>query len=134
MFESLFNITVERVTALNPWIGSDCDTGVWGAVANDGYEQICVEASSTASTSTSITAISSATSISSTVATPTATAMPDEASNCNKWHTVVSGDGCQAIADEYGITLTDFYSWNPDVGSACASLWLGYAVCVGISS
>ncbi|KAB5513030.1 hypothetical protein GE09DRAFT_1047301 [Coniochaeta sp. 2T2.1] len=54
-------------------------------------------------------------------------------SKCNKWYKVSSGDACQKIADQFKITLQNFYSWNPAVGSACSSLWLGYYVCVGIS-
>jgi hypothetical protein len=51
---------------------------------------------------------------------------------CVKWHVVASDDGCWAIANQYAISLDDFYKWNPGVGSNCESLWLGYAVCVGI--
>ncbi|KAJ5934389.1 hypothetical protein N7466_003936, partial [Penicillium verhagenii] len=137
MFSSLFNVSVTTVTSLNPWIGSDCDKGVWNALSSDGFEQICVEGNSTSvPTSTSLTT-STSTSTVSTTTTPPAEVMPDEASKCNKcnkWHTVVSGDGCQAIADQYDILLSDFYIWNPSVGTSCASLWLGYAVCVGVSS
>jgi hypothetical protein len=55
-------------------------------------------------------------------------------SNCNKYHLVESGDGCASIASAYGISLSNFYSWNPAVGSSCGALWLGYYVCVGTSS
>jgi LysM repeat protein len=53
--------------------------------------------------------------------------------NCNKYHLVESGDGCASIATAYGISLPNFYAWNPAVGSSCGSLWLGYYVCVGTS-
>ncbi|KAL4772369.1 hypothetical protein BDW60DRAFT_216720 [Aspergillus nidulans var. acristatus] len=55
-------------------------------------------------------------------------------SNCNKYHQVESGDGCASIASAYGISLSNFYSWNPAVGSSCGALWLGYHVCVGTST
>ncbi|KAJ8121084.1 hypothetical protein ONZ43_g2376 [Nemania bipapillata] len=55
-------------------------------------------------------------------------------SNCNKFHLVVSGDDCYDLAATSGITLDNFYAWNPTVGSTCANLWLGYYVCVGIIS
>ncbi|KAJ5184409.1 hypothetical protein N7472_009249 [Penicillium cf. griseofulvum] len=135
MFSSLSNVSVTTVTSLNPWIGSDCDTGVWSALSGDGFEQICVERSSPAVPTSATSTISPAsTSTISTIATPPAEVMPNEASNCNKWHTVVSGDGCQAIADQNNILLSNFYTWNPSVGTTCASLWIGYAVCVGVSS
>ncbi|KAF3402057.1 LysM domain-containing protein [Penicillium rolfsii] len=54
-------------------------------------------------------------------------------SNCNAFHLVASGDSCQAIATEAGVSLADFFTWNPTVGSGCASLWLGYYVCTGIA-
>lgn len=30
------------------------------------------------------------------------------------------------------IAYSDFYSWNPAVGTSCASLWPGYYVCIAI--
>ena len=51
--------------------------------------------------------------------------------NCNKFHPVVSGDSCQAIASAAGISLATFYSWNTGVGSSCQTLFLGYYVCIG---
>ncbi|KAH1669671.1 hypothetical protein KXV65_004749 [Aspergillus fumigatus] len=55
------------------------------------------------------------------------------AANCNKYYFVEIGDGCAAIASTYSITLADFYSWNPAVGTSCQSLQAGYYVCVGVS-
>ncbi|KAH8759269.1 LysM domain-containing protein [Hyaloscypha finlandica] len=52
---------------------------------------------------------------------------------CNKWYLVASGDYCQKIADQFAISLSDFYTLNPAVGTSCGSLWLGYYVCVGSS-
>ncbi|KAL7621054.1 hypothetical protein AAE478_008366 [Parahypoxylon ruwenzoriense] len=65
-------------------------------------------------------------------AEPPAPTQPGAITTCKVWHTVVSGDGCWAIAEEAGISLDDFYKWNPGVGSDCSALWLGYAVCVGV--
>jgi hypothetical protein len=59
---------------------------------------------------------------------------PDVVSTCNKYHLVESGDGCASIVSKYGISLSNFYNWNPAVGSSCGSLWLGYYVCVGTTS
>ncbi|KAH8812335.1 hypothetical protein F5884DRAFT_843633 [Xylogone sp. PMI_703] len=61
--------------------------------------------------------------------TPTQTGM---VKNCKKFHLVVSGDQCGTIASSAGITLANFYAWNPAVGTTCASLWLGYYVCIGL--
>ncbi|EZF77983.1 hypothetical protein H105_00933 [Trichophyton soudanense CBS 452.61] len=79
------------------------------------------------------------TSTTSPTVTPTSPGIPPPAptqqgvaSNCQKWHTVVSGDTCYDIAAANGISLNNLYKWNPAVGTSCASLWLGYAVCVGV--
>ncbi|UKZ93577.1 uncharacterized protein TrAFT101_008487 [Trichoderma asperellum] len=42
MVPDLFGITVAELTRLNPWIGSNCDTGIWSKMTSDGYEQVCV--------------------------------------------------------------------------------------------
>ena len=42
-------------------------------------------------------------------------------------------DTCSSIASDFGITLTEFYAWNPAVGSSCANLWLSYYACIGVS-
>ncbi|EED21449.1 LysM domain protein, putative [Talaromyces stipitatus ATCC 10500] len=55
------------------------------------------------------------------------------ASNCNNYYEVVSGDTCIGIASRYGVTFSQFYNWNPAVGSNCQLLLEGYYVCVGVS-
>lgn len=45
--------------------------------------------------------------------------------NCQEWYVAVKGDGCQAIADKFKITLKQFYEWNPAVGSKLSFLYLG---------
>jgi len=53
--------------------------------------------------------------------------------NCNKFHLVLPGSGCQDIAAANGITLAQFLAYNTDVGgSACTKLWANAYVCVGI--
>lgn len=44
-----------------------------------------------------------------------------------------SGDTCQAMASTSEISLSDFYAWNPAVGSGCTSLITGDYVCVTIT-
>ncbi|RAL11195.1 uncharacterized protein BO97DRAFT_406413 [Aspergillus homomorphus CBS 101889] len=64
-------------------------------------------------------------------AAPTPT-QPGIAASCNSFHLVASGDNCASIATAAGISLSDFYSWNSNVGSGCNNLWLGYYVCIGV--
>lgn len=112
----IVNVTISELTSLNPWIGEDCDTGLWSAMSSDGYTQLCLLLSTVTSPD------------------PPAQTQPGVPANCNKWHVVEDGDGCWAIANKYGIALDDFYTLNPGVGSDCLSLWRGYAVCVGIKA
>lgn len=58
--------------------------------------------------------------------------MEGTTSNCNNYHIVVSGDQCGTMAAEYGISLADFYTWNPGVGDDCSTLKVDYYVCVGV--
>ncbi|KAK7922955.1 hypothetical protein PG985_007026 [Apiospora marii] len=61
--------------------------------------------------------------------------MPNTAPNCNKFWTVEkdSGDTCWSITQKFGITLDQFYTWNPDVTDDCATnFWVGESYCVGI--
>lgn len=57
-------------------------------------------------------------------------------SNCNLWHTVVSGvDTCATVEKQFGITSSQFLGWNPAVSSDCLSnFWAGYAYCVGVGT
>jgi LysM repeat protein len=66
------------------------------------------------------------------VAVKGAQPMPKTTDSCITWHLVVDGDTCYAIGQQYSITAEQFNSWNPMVGTDCASLWLGYYVCVGV--
>jgi hypothetical protein len=45
---------------------------------------------------------------------------------------VVSGDNCADISKAAGISVTDFYTWNPAVKTDCSLLFLDYYVCTGI--
>lgn len=52
--------------------------------------------------------------------------------NCNRFHLVVSGDGCTSIGSLYAVTMADLAAWNPAIGSTCTSLWLNTYICVGV--
>lgn len=66
------------------------------------------------------------------VAIKAAQPMPGTIDTCKTWHLVASGDDCWQIEQDNGITAAQFNTWNPQVGSDCAGLWLGYYVCVGV--
>ena len=52
--------------------------------------------------------------------------------SCESFYCVKAGDGCSKIASQHGISLGDFYAWNPAVGSNCKGHWADVYVCVGI--
>ncbi|KAK3169509.1 hypothetical protein OEA41_008893 [Lepraria neglecta] len=55
------------------------------------------------------------------------------ASDCDQYYTIASGDSCAKIESQYNDTFAELYSWNPAIGNNCQNLWVGYAVCVGVS-
>ncbi|OOQ86161.1 hypothetical protein PEBR_22597 [Penicillium brasilianum] len=129
-------ISLTDFISWNPDVGSDC-SGLWL-----GY-YICIAADSnsssssptTSTTTTPTTTTATTTSISTSTGNGVTTPTPYESDitdDCDEFHLVVSGDTCADIVSDAGITLDDFYSWNPTVGTDCSGLWLGYYVCVGI--
>ncbi|KAJ5153569.1 LysM domain protein [Penicillium canariense] len=54
----------------------------------------------------------------------------DTVAGCNEFYTVADGDGCDTIENEFGITFTQFYAWNPSVeaGDSCAAIESTYDV------
>lgn len=54
--------------------------------------------------------------------------------NCTTYEDLTFGETCQMVLDGYGITLAQFYAWNPAVGSNCQNLWTGYQYCVRTNS
>lgn len=99
--EQKYNITLTQFLSWNPSVSSDCATNFWPD------EAYCVR-----------------------VGAPDPT-LPNIAANCDKWHTVVTNEGCWDIEQAYNITLAQFLSWNPDVSSDCGTnFWPNYSYCV----
>ncbi|KAI8944635.1 hypothetical protein F4801DRAFT_571068 [Xylaria longipes] len=115
-------ITVEDFSDYNPSVDSSCKLVVGNSYCTERNFGIPPPVTTTTTTST--------TSAGNGVSTPTPT-QTGMTKSCNKFHKVVSGDTCSDLSVANGISLADFYSWNPDVGSTCALLILDYYVCVG---
>lgn len=64
-------------------------------------------------------------------ATPTQTSI---AADCDQLCLVSPLDTCAVIISNNDLNSTDFYTWNPAVGTDCSGLTPDYYVCVGISS
>lgn len=118
-----FDISLTDFYAWNPAVGNTCaglELGVF----------VCIGLQGSAPTQT-ITAVPTTTSSGNGITTPTPyqTGM---VTNCDEFYLVSTGDSCSVIASTYDISLTEFYDWNPAVGTTCAYLDLGDYVCVGI--
>lgn len=107
------NVTLYDFETWNPDVGANC-TGLFAGY----YYCIGLTPSSTPTKSA--------------VATPTPT-QTGIVSSCNNFYDAVSGDSCYTIATTHNITLTDFETWNPAVGTDCATLFAGYYYCVGVA-
>ncbi|KAF6233163.1 hypothetical protein HO173_008707 [Letharia columbiana] len=55
---------------------------------------------------------------------------PGTIATCKTFHKVSTGETCYSIANNYKVSLDQFYTWNPTVGTTCAKLFLAFYVCV----
>ncbi|XDG02515.1 hypothetical protein ABKA04_002130 [Annulohypoxylon sp. FPYF3050] len=110
--EGMFAISFADLYSWNPSIGSNCEN-LWLGYA------YCVSAPPSSTTSGG--------------SGPAAPTQSGEAANCNKYYTVQSGDSCDKIESQFDITFQQLYQWNPAIEADCTNLWLGYAICVGVS-
>jgi hypothetical protein len=119
------SIALDDFYSWNPAIGTDC-----AGLQPDVYVCVGLGSSSTASATKTTSSFTTTVGAGVTTPTPTQTGM---VSTCDKFYYVISDDGCWAIANDNGIALDDFYSWNPAVGSDCSGLQSDVYVCVGVS-
>ena len=60
------------------------------------------------------------------------------ATNCNNYASAASGEGCHDFAVSHGVAPTQFYAWNPVLGSDGANcstaFWASEYYCVGTSA
>lgn len=55
-------------------------------------------------------------------------------STCDKFYKVIADDGCYDIANDHGIPLASFYTWNPAVKTDCSGLQANEYICVSVKS
>ncbi|KAJ5248571.1 hypothetical protein N7468_000022 [Penicillium chermesinum] len=122
-------ITLTELLAWNTWLSEDCDTALLANLTIFDDRAVCIgvgeENSTTATATTSAatgTTIQASTSMGST---PT-----DTISGCQEFYTVTDSDDCASVLSKFGITVSQFYQWNPSVGSTCTNLWREEAYCV----
>ncbi|KAF1993330.1 carbohydrate-binding module family 50 protein [Amniculicola lignicola CBS 123094] len=117
-----FGITLAKFLAWNPSAGSSCG-GLW----KDAYACVSIIGEQATIPSATPTAPSNG------ITTPSPT-QPNIVKNCDAFHFVKAGtDTCQTLATKYGITLTQFTTWNPSAGgTSCSGLWADAWACVSI--
>lgn len=130
------HITIDKFFAWNPAVSKDCATNFWLDQAYCvGRSSVSTSATTTTSkvtTSSKLVTSSKPTTTKPSAPAPTHTGQP---ANCNKWDVVEDGDGCWSMANDSGISLDQFYKWNPAITNDCGTnFWLGQAYCVGVSS
>ncbi|KAL4820370.1 hypothetical protein BDW67DRAFT_172612 [Aspergillus spinulosporus] len=111
-------ITLSQLTLWNPGVGSGCSS-LWL-----GYF-VCISRVGVTATNTITTTTGNG------ISTPTPT-LPGIVKNCDAFYLVKSGDGYAAIASSKGISLSQLFSWNPNLRSDCSGLWSEYYICVSI--
>lgn len=104
-----FSITVDQLITWNPWVGSNCDLGLYAGLGPNDQNAVCVGVNSTEPTASATSGPSTTTSAGATAA-PTQTGI---VSTCTTYYTARSGDTCSGIAAMYTITFDQFYAWNP---------------------
>ncbi|KAK2032537.1 hypothetical protein LX32DRAFT_725836 [Colletotrichum zoysiae] len=122
------SITESQFLAWHPFLNNNCD-GLWAGYYYCLWVSDEIPAPPPDST-TSMPSVPPTSTSSAPVATPTPV-QPGMISGCRKFYFVQTDDGCWSIANSAGITLDDFYKWNPAVGD-CSGLWPDYYVCVGL--
>jgi LysM repeat protein len=120
--EQAFSITHAQFIAWNPAVSQDCSQNFWVG------EAYCVGIGAGQPVSTTTKPASG-------LPSPDKPTQTGTASNCNLWYDVVSGDSCTTVEQKFGITHTQFISWNPAVSSDCsANFWIGNSYCVGVGA
>jgi LysM repeat protein len=50
--------------------------------------------------------------------------------NCTQYADFLSGEACSKILSDNGLTIAQFFAYNPEVGADCSNIWPGYRYCV----
>lgn len=93
------------------------------------YTAIAIAQESGTTNATATAVVVAATTTKEVISTPAAV-QTGIVSDCIQFYEAVSGDTCAGIASTYGISLSDFYAWNPAVGTDCSGLWAEEYYCL----
>ncbi|KAL2138638.1 hypothetical protein VTI28DRAFT_6482 [Corynascus sepedonium] len=115
-------ITLDEFLEWNPEAGASC-TGLWA----DTYACVSV----TGHTPFEPPPASTTTTPGNGIPTPTPI-QPEMVDDCDNFYQVKSGDTCESIAKDSGVSVAELTTWNPSVGKGCTSLWLDYYICISV--
>ena len=116
------DITLDELTRWNPWAGSPstCDEDIYAGLQGTEERPVCIGTAGDDPSPTPTPTIPITTTTTTPTATTTTSANPAPAptqpgivAGCQRYYIAVEGDGCWAIANDNGISLDDFYAWNP---------------------
>lgn len=113
------SFTVSQFQTWNTAVNTQCTN----LIAGDYY---CVGLSAPASTT-----LKTSTTSTTKAAAPSPT-QDGVTSNCKTYYKVVSGDGCNTIEAQFGISDANFRKWNSFLNAGCSNLWAGYYCCIGV--
>jgi LysM repeat protein len=121
-------ISQSQLRDWNPSVGTDC-SGLWA----NSYVCVSVIGHNPGATTTTTTTTTppAPTTPPNGIETPLPI-QPGMVDNCDAFHFVQQGETCTTIAAIYKISLTQFTTWNPTVGSTCNGIWANAYVCVSI--
>jgi LysM repeat protein len=118
-FASSWGLTVDDLKALNPGISCpNLDTSNFYCVIGTVTGEPEPTTTTTTSKTTTRPTTSSSSSTTTTTTAPTVTnepAMPGIVDDCDDFYKVSSGDQCDTIATEHGISKAQFLEWNTSV-------------------
>ncbi|PYH98159.1 hypothetical protein BO71DRAFT_282154, partial [Aspergillus ellipticus CBS 707.79] len=143
--EDANSITQDEFLDWNPALGSNCSSLLENyyvcvltpnATTTGGNLTIFPDNSTSTSivTSSSLVTSFASSTTSSTTGASLATPTPYQSgmvSGCERFYLVEEGNDCYDIALEANIAESDFYAWNPAVGTDCSGLEAGEYVCLG---
>ncbi|KAF7131457.1 hypothetical protein CNMCM5793_004682 [Aspergillus hiratsukae] len=134
---SLFEVSVANFIIWNPSVLNGQNYSVTGCTLQNEtrycgsyYNQSHVYYGMSDSNTTTSISTAAPTSSSATSTGPPGPTQTGVVANCQQWYVARAGDTCYDIAATYGITLDEFYAWNPAVGSDCSGLQASDAYCV----
>ncbi|OAQ60452.1 LysM domain-containing protein [Pochonia chlamydosporia 170] len=141
-FAGAWGLTLDQFVSLNPGLScpnlvaghSYCVVGTVSTVTTTSTTSSStppVTTSTTLSDSTKTASTTTAAKPGNGITTPTPI-QPDMVSNCDAFYFVKKGDTCTKIASQYKLSLSDFQTWNPKVGSDCTGLWANTYACVSV--